>query len=288
MKKRPISLIIDAPAPGIHVLHYHFNPPVTDDGRPLLREIPNSFFKSFVDIVEKTGIKGKFSIVPMPGGQGNIVDGIEGMPRAELDAWLDTARTRLSKYFDFCPEILTHASAVDLETCALMEENEKYWAAKQNRTTLTPYIARAVSLLQQAGAAPTGVTSPWDSGVEVEEEYAAAISEALYQVLGVKECWYFLHGRRNTANARPWIAYENEDRRVVHIPATLNDYFWTSINTTDPSEEFVNSLADQILTADGKRGALIWQLENNSWPVLISHWQSLFSTDCVPACGRLS
>ena len=88
MKKVPICLVLDDPAPGISVYYTHHNKTVTEDGRPILEYNPNSTLLRFCDIIEKYGIKGKFSVVPMPGNRGDIVNGIEGFPDKELRQWL--------------------------------------------------------------------------------------------------------------------------------------------------------------------------------------------------------
>lgn len=79
MKKVPICLVLDDPAPDISVYYTHHNKTVTGDGRPLLEYVPNSMLFEFCDIIERHGIKGKFSVVPIPGNRGDIVNGIEGV-----------------------------------------------------------------------------------------------------------------------------------------------------------------------------------------------------------------
>lgn len=78
MKKTPISIIIDDSTALCYVYYYHMPMPITKDGRPFPTFVPNSFMKRFCDIVEKRGVKGKFSIVPEPAGKGDVVRGIEG------------------------------------------------------------------------------------------------------------------------------------------------------------------------------------------------------------------
>lgn len=277
MKKVPISLIIDDPAPRVFVYYEHADTPFTADGRPLKTEVPNEFLMDFCCVMEEHGIKGKFSVVPMPGGRGDIVNGIPGFDDSEIQQWLDTVRARVSKYFSIGPEMLTHAQAVDLETGKLMDIREDAWSMKQNRQTLAPYIAKAFSLLKEVGINATGVTSPWDFGVEVEDDYAAAISDAIYQVFGKKKGWYFLRSLRHVPNARPWIAYDAGGRKMVAIPSTLDEHFWQTMDTTETSEEYVNHIADSYLTADGKQGEILDVLNTNGYPILICHWQSLFS-----------
>src|SRR5437879_967172 len=102
----PISLIIDDSCPLVHVYachrrDVHGRALFTADGRPIPLWIPNDFLRRFCDIVERHGMAGKFSIVPAPGGLGDVVQGISGHDPALTRQWLDTARTRLSPRWDF-------------------------------------------------------------------------------------------------------------------------------------------------------------------------------------------
>ena len=49
------------------------------------------------------------------------------------------------------------------------------------------------------------------------------------------------------------------------------------MDTTDTSEEYVSRVADELLTEDGTAGEILDVLETGGWPILIAHWQSLFS-----------
>ncbi|MBR6790134.1 MAG: hypothetical protein IKM31_04630 [Oscillospiraceae bacterium] len=277
MKKIPISLIIDDPAPVLSVYYTHAGKETTGDGRPLIEYYPNELLHRFCDIAEKRDLKGKFSVVPMPGNRGDILNGISGVDPADMEEWLRTVRTRLTPRFTVGPEMLTHNLAVDLATGGAFDMNEQHWAADKDRAALTPYIARALEILKAAGFDVYGVTSPWAFGIEAEEEYAAAISKAVFDVTGKTNAWYFLRGLRNVPDAKPWVQLREEGRCLVSIPATTDDVIWCSIDTDDQSDEFVRSRADLLITADGKDGQIIRVLETGGWPILISHWQSLMS-----------
>lgn len=277
MQKFPISLIIDDPAPVLSVYYTHAGTDKTKDGRPLLEYVPLSLLDKFCDVVERNGIKGKYSVVPMPGNRGDLINGISGVPMEDMKAWINTVQTRLVPAFTVGPEMLTHNWAVNLADGSALSMNERDWAATQDRTTLTPYITKALALLKEAGFDAFGVTSPWDFGIQCEDEYAAAISKAVYDVTGKTEAWYFLRGLRNTPNARPWIQLEEDGRTLVSIPATTFDRFWQTIDCPDTSDEYVSRIADELITADGKDGQIIRALEIGSWPILIAHWQSLIS-----------
>ena len=277
MKKVPISLIVDDPAPIVSVFYEHAKNRNLADGRRLIPTYPNRLMFDFCDVVHRRGIKGKFSIVPMPGNRGDIVSGLDGVPDYELGEWLDAARQCIAPYFSIGPEMLTHNRAVDLTTGAWMDMNEAEFAATQDRKTLAPYIATALTLLKQAGFDTCGVTSPWKFGIEVEEEYEAAISRAVFDVTGKREAWFFLRGIRGVPNAKPWIAREEEGRTLVAIPATTYDRMWQTISSTDTSEEYVSKVADELITEDGKEGEIVRVLETGGFPIPITHWQSLMS-----------
>ena len=275
--KTPISLIIDDPAPIISVYHEHARSRTTADGRPIIPTFSNELLFKFSSVVKARGIKGKFSVVPMPGNKGDIVNGLEGVSDSELKEWLDTVKNDLIPAFTIGPEMLTHHKAVNLADGTAYDLKERDWAATQDRSTLTPYIAKALSILKEAGFNPIGVTSPWDFGIEVEDEYEASISKAVYDVSGSQVAWFFLRGLRDTPNAKPWVALEEEGRVLVSIPATTRDKFWQTINSTDESDEYISKIADELITLDGKSGEIIRVLETGGYPILITHWQSLMS-----------
>ncbi|MBE6688471.1 MAG: hypothetical protein E7588_04220 [Ruminococcaceae bacterium] len=287
MKKIPVSIIIDDPAPCVSVYHAHHKTGFTEDGRPVIEYYDNKTMEMFCDIVEKRNIKGKFSVVPMPGNRGDIVNGIDGVEYEKVAEWLDMAKKHLAPRFAIGPEILSHNMAVDISTGKALALREDDWAKEQDRTTLTPYIAHALRLLKEVGIDSCGITSPWRTGIEVEEEYVAAISQAVYQVSGKKNAWYFLRNLRGVKNAKPWIALEEDDRCVVSIPAIAHDRFWETIDTPRNDDEYLNSVVDKLITADGKSGEIVDIINNGSWVILITHWQSLMSNGLMTGMRAL-
>ena len=277
MKKVPICLNIDDPAPIISVYYDHIPEHTTADGRPLAKTIPNSFLNAFCSLIQEYGIKGKFSVVPQPANRGDITKDIPGYNKALMLEWLDTVKTKVAPNFSICPEMLTHHMAVDLSTGKLLELDEMDWAATQDRSGLTPYISYALSLLRQVGFAPCGVTSPWAFGKQVEEEYVHAISKAVLETCGSRNSWYFLRSLRGKPNAKPWIALDQDGCTVVSIPSTLPEYFWQTIDDPNDSDEHLNAIADKFITADGKQGDILQVLDTNGWPIIGCHWQSLYS-----------
>jgi hypothetical protein len=281
-ERTPIGLIIDDSCPLVHVFRCHWidvhgKPPLTKDGRPLLETIPNAFLDRFCDVAEERGLAGKFSIVPAPGGLGDVVQGIAGHDPALTREWLETAQRRLGARFDFCSEGITHNLAVNLADGGYFPQSENEWSQTQTRETLTPYLIRQLELLRGAGVDATGVTSPWVFGIKVEPEYVAAIAAAQRAVYGRDFSWYFLHMIYDEPDLRPWIALEADGHTLVSIPGTITDFWWQTIDCPRTDAAYVQEIADRMLTADGRAGKIREVLDAGGWPVLVTHWQSLFS-----------
>ena len=277
MKKIPITFIIDDSAPFIMTPYTNREPKFTADGRPLIRFSPMEMVYQFADVIERQGMKGKFSVIPMAGNEGDILNGFRDVDQAKVEEWLDCARKRIAPTFSICPEMLSHYKAVDLETGKALPEREDVWASTQDRTALTPYITKALEILKKANFDVHGVTSPWYFAKEVEGEYVAAIAKAMNDVYGYQSSYYFLHQLRGVPNVKPWIAYEEDEKCVVAMPGASRDWFWETMDTTQCDEEYVSHVADYFITADGKSGCIIKELELGSYPILCTHWQSLCS-----------
>jgi hypothetical protein len=283
----PITLIVDDSCPLVHVFRHHWEdvhrkPPRTPDGRAMPDIIPNEFLDRFCDVVERRGMAGKFSIVPAPAGKGDVVRGICGDPAATR-AWLATAQRRLAGRFDFTPEGITHNLAVDLASWEgrgpypYFPQSETDWSQTQTRETLTPYLTHQMELLREAGIDANGVTSPWVFGIRVEPEYIAAIIAAQRAVYGRTFSWYFLHMIYDRPELRPWIAHAEGDSTLVAIAATVKDFWWETIDSPRTDAAFINGIVDQMLTGDGRSGKIREIVDAGGWPVLLTHWQSLFS-----------
>lgn len=282
MALTPLTLLVDDSCPLVHVLREHLiavdrRPPVTADGRSLVDIVPNAFLDRFCDVAQRCGIAGKFSIVPAPASRGDVVGGIAGHDPALTREWLTTARTRLAGRFDFTPEMLTHSLAVDLASGTEVELGEAHWSQTQTRAALTPYLTRSLELLREAGIDATGFTSPWNFGVRVEAEYIVAMAAAQRAVFGRAATWYFLHIWHDHPASRPYLAFLQGDTAVVSIPSTVDDFFWATIDSSRTDRAFVEAVVDRMLTADGRGGAIRRVLDAGGWPVIMTHWQSLFS-----------
>jgi len=294
MKNIPIVLIIDDAAPCINVYWWHAaesqntDKPKLSSGEPVRKRISLSFLKEFVDVAERWGIKGKFSVLPYPAGLGSIAEGLPGYPKSEVDEWVNIVRQELTPLFDITPEILTHAKALDLSTMTLLKENERDWATHQTEATLTPYIAYALQILKDVGLDANGVTSPWNFGRAVEPDYQRAILKAQKQVNNRSHTWFFLHVNDSDTQFHSKVVYPTEsagiksrpdkkDEWVVSIVSQCGDFLWQTMETFEANDAYVHSIADLYLTDDGKGGRFA-ELFGAGVPIVFhTHWQSLFS-----------
>ncbi len=277
----PISLVIDDGSPFVHLYRYHLPDahglePLTGDGVRLVDEIPSSFLDEYCDVVTRHAMAGKFSIVPMPAGRGDVVRGIDGHPPEQTRAWLDVARTRLGPRFDFSPEMLTHDFAVDLDDETMLAETELTWSRHQDASTLTPYISKSLRLLKDAGIDATGVTSPWSFGDQVESEYQQAIMAAQRDVYDRRLSWYFLHAFSDRPATRPYVARADPIGTLVSIVTNTRDHFWAAIEQSRDDDDLVTEIADRYLTDDGRAGDLLTILDAGGWPTMVTHWQCLY------------
>jgi len=273
--KIPICLDIDDHTPYVHVFYAHRSNHMTDDGRPLHEYVPYDFLTDFCEKVEKHGIKGKLSLVPMPcGDKGDILSGIKNVSERELKLWLDTVKERLCPNFDISPEMLTHAKTLNLLSGRFLEENEELWSRTQTRGTFTPYIARSVRMIRRAGIEVTGISSPWGFGWKADEEYRAAIALAMKQECGVNSAWYY--GKGDGVN-NPTFTEPIPGFRLAAVRTSVGDITWQTINSPRSDEEFILSVADAYISEDGQNGAVPELIRAKKPAVMLMHWQSLYS-----------
>lgn len=265
--RQPVSLIIDDPMPGYNPGYFHsgfrFGPLYTE--RVLVDR--------FADLIERTGMRGKFSVVPYPFGLGRVDRAVEGVSDADRAYFLDVVRERIAPFLDITPEALTHWNALDLATWQLLPFWEHLWSRRQDRRSLEPYMALGLEILNNCGLPTTGHTSPWDFGDGVEEEYAEAILAAQKRVNGRALTWYFLQFDGVSAHVPPRLTiFRPEAGEAVVSIVTVDTYdfgrgFWSG-GEAEP---------DMLISADGQRGRIAETLRAGSPAVFHSHWQTMFA-----------
>ena len=253
------------------------NQPTQGSGEPVAREIPIDFLGEFIEVIERWQVQGKFSVLPYPAGLGPIDAGWAGCDQGAMAEWLGLVQQHVTPLMDITPEILTHARAVNLESMTLLAENERDWSRHQTAASMSPYIGLALEILNRVGLPAAGVTSPWNFGAEVEEEYCLAIRRAMSRVNDRTQSWYFLHSDDEGTDFRSEVVWRDNDVWLVSLWAQVGDYLWGTMETRDDDEEHIAVKADAYLTADGNSGRLAALFEAHTPMVLCTHWQSLFS-----------
>jgi len=282
--KNPIVLIIDDPAPYVNHLYYlrKFLNPNYPEYYEEFKTIPNEFLEDFIELIEEQPVKGKFSVIPNPAGQGYIDSGIEGYPREGVNWWIERVREKVAPIFDITPEMLTHTNALDLKTGKLLPMHEQTWASSQTVETLTDYIAKALETLKNVGFETNGVTSPGAFGIDVESRYAKAVLNAVKRVYGFKLAWYFLKVDQNSQVVYPRLAYldKYEGEAVVSIVSGNDDVIWETMtpeNRRAWCKTTLSKYADYYITSDGRKGRLVELVNSGSYVVFHTHWNSLWS-----------
>jgi hypothetical protein len=271
----PIALLVDDGAP-VNPMFFH-DPPYAHS---LL--MPNSLLHDFAELCGEYGVRGKFSVLPMPCCLGGIDGELNHVPPRHLSDFLATVRGRLAPCFDITPEILTHLAAYRLEGgFAHLYEDE--WFARATVEEMTEYLVLALEILEHVGLPATGVTSPWNTGESNEAQYAEAIGRAQWRVHRRAVTWYFLHVLGPGPVLGPTVTYRSADtgQVVVSIPATTNDPFWDTQRPMSTTRLAARAAAkagvDGLLSPDGRSGRIRDIIHQGSPVTILTHWQSLYS-----------
>lgn len=263
----PIYFIVDDPAPCINLAYYeqYFESHV--------RDVPNSFTSAWADLIEEFGVRGKFSVLPIPAAIGRIDRPLPDVKPADQAEFLKIIRERVLPQMDICIEFLTHFLAWDIRRDRPVDYTEKTMSPHIGSTDyLTEYFAYGLRILQDVGLQPTGATSPGFALIEREYDYQKALRNALRDVTGLPIAWYFLHMDDRSPVILPRIMSINGEKgeACVTVLSMTGDPSWQT-QFEKPSD------LDILLTADGQAGRLAELYRNRSPLGFHTHWQSLFS-----------
>lgn len=262
----PIFFIVDDPAPCLNLAYYeqYFEQHV--------RDVPNRFTAAWADLIEEFGVRGKFTVLPVPAGIGRIDRPLPDVKPADQAEFLRIIRERVSPLMDIGLEFLTHWHAWDIRRERPVDYTEKTMGPFTNRGHLTEYFAYGFRILNDLGLEPTGVTSPGAACREIEWAYQGAVRDALREVRGLPIAWYFLHVDDRSPVVLP---------RIMSLDAEKGEACVTMVSAAgDPSwrTQFGEaSTLDDLITADGQQGRLVKLFQNRSVIGFHTHWQSLFS-----------
>jgi hypothetical protein len=258
-------------------------------GSEAKRLFDNSFTRQFGQLCQAHGVRGKFSVLPMPAGLGRIDEGLVGVPAAHLAGFLRIVRQLIAPNFDITPEFLTHGATVDIATGMFRHIYEDVWADQADVAEMTDYFSFAMRILNNVGLPATGVTSPWQAGENNEKRYAEAIARAVRRVYRRSFAWYFLHGCRSGQPRWPWVTWRNRRRGMVCVSVATNtrDVYWQTL--AHRSARAVRQAAmdgiDTLLSRDGKQGRLREVFEARCPLIMLAHWQCLYTNGRCAGLG---
>lgn len=273
MSKLPVSLIIDDAGP-VNMFHFHALSQKHD------LTIPPVFAMQFGKICQRLGVKGKFSVVPIPGGLGRLdrKENISNVDPDLIEAFVDITKKYISPNFSITSEILTHFLAWDLQYNRNSHKCEDEFVSTATAEEIADYVSLSIEILANLGLDPKGVTSPWATGIDNEDNYAKGIGMAFKRTLNADNCFYFLHSRDELKH--PKIMFDTpETGKVVSVPNNSADAFWETQRPRSCAEARQNALRniDSLISEDGRTGKLRELFEEGSPLIMISHWQSLYS-----------
>ena len=161
MSKLPISLIIDDAGP-VNMFHFH------DLGNRHELTVPPAFALHFGKICRQYGVKGKFSVVPIPGGLGRLDQpaAVNGVCTEYIEAFVNIAKEYICPNFSITSEILTHFQAWDIERKINSHMCEDKFVSNSSAETIADYVSLSIEILNNMGLDPKGVTSPWATGID--------------------------------------------------------------------------------------------------------------------------
>jgi hypothetical protein len=271
----PFSLIIDDGSP-VDPLFYELPGYET----PFL--VPARFTRRVADTFDRFDIRGKFTIIPMPSCLGRIDQSLKRVPQDHLLEFLKLMRERIASRFDITPEFLTHLSSYDLKTGNYRRHiYEDTWITQASKEEIVEYFSLAFQILRNVGMDATGITSPWVSGIDVEQKYAHALADAQWNVFKRKLTWYFLYAASD--NEKPYqcsVTYKDNERGqiVVSVPSNAGDIFWSmDLPEKKERQKLIKDGIDRLVSPDGKTGRIRQLIESGYPVVIVTHWQSLYT-----------
>ena len=270
--KIPFSLIIDDGSP-VDPLFYE----IPGYETPLL--VPRAFTEYVADTMDKYDLRGKFTVLPMSSCLGRLDRSLKFVSAEQLQGFLDVVRERIQPRFDITPEFLTHLRAYDLKKARYQHIFEDVWITRVPPEEIVEYFVLAFTILKNVGLNPPGITSPWDSGIDVEQKYAKALADAQWQIFQRKFTWYFLYAVDWGKPRQCTVTYRDaeRDQSVVSVPANFPDLFWSMEKPPGERVQFIKDNIDKVLSADGRTGRIRELIESGYPVILLTHWQSLYT-----------
>lgn len=270
----PIALIVDDGTPA--TVAYGVEP---EGVRVEL--FPSSYTRAMGQLFKNYGMKGKFTVMPVPARLGRIDEKVKGCPPSHLREFIGLVKKLIAPNFDITPEFLTHGLTMDIATGTYKRVYEDDWTDRAGVEEMTDYFALAMRILDNVGLRSNGITSPWMAGIKNERRYAEAVARATWRVHKRRMAWYFLHILDKGKPRWPWVTWSNRKTGLttVMVPSNTNDPFWTPRQATTVRTRKLAQAekVEHMLSADGRRGRIREIYDAKCPIVMLSHWGSLYS-----------
>lgn len=248
----------------------------------------------FADLVEEFNLRGKFTLLPCPGGLGRMDRTVRGLPDADRIAILDVVRNRLAPRFDISLEVLTHSMALDTRTGALLPHTESAWVSHlaapgpDHHEQLCTYLRFGWRILENLGFTARcvsigGMPDPSDiTGNRMlhQGHYLDRLADAVRvmrsEFVPDAGCLFTFAATLNTRppNGRPCQIKQYADSFVVY---DLQQSIDESLLGVFHGEGNVEAEAAQLVTPDLSGGTLIEAAEAGKLLSVLAHSQTLSS-----------
>ena len=242
---------------------------------------PPGMAKQFGKICAQYGVKGKFSVIPIPCCLGRLdePENINRVPAEFVRTFVAYVKEYIAPRFSITPELVTHFLAWDPAHRKGLHYCEDTFIARCSAEEICDYISIGLQILDNIGLTPTGVSSPWGTGSDNEDNYSKGIGMAFKKTFNADRTFYFLSSREKGFTRPVERCNSAETGRVIHMPNNAPDAFWGSQNPAsfDQAVANVRQGLDALLTVDGKSGKLRELYEANEPLIMLTHWQSLYS-----------
>ena len=276
----PLSLIIDDSTLLYNLNYFWMRDRNLVDGQdrrwqdvPMVH--PQAFTAEFATWCLENGVRGKFSVVPVPAGIGRIDKPLPLFTPGQQADWLRMCRELITPSFDITPEMLTHTRVLDPDTLQPLagEPWEQYeWETlpEQNADLVYRIMRLACQILCDVGLPPQGVTSPGGFAGNSLPVYALLTGAVLSKVTGNACPYFFKRIEDGTAIETPvWYADAESGTAVGEIIAATQDH-------TGSWEGYRQADADYYIREDGSGGRLVELIRLRQPAIMCSHWQGFY------------
>ena len=256
----------------------------------------------FTNLVEELNLRGKFTLLPCPGGLGRLDQSVRGLPDTERTAILDLIRKRVAPRFDLSLEVLTHAMALDTRTGALLPHTESAWVSHlaapgpDHHEQLCAYLRFGWHILANLGFTARCVTiggMPDVSGITDDhmlhqghhlDRLADAIRVMRSEFVPGADCLFIFAATLDTRppNGRPCRIKQYPDAFAVY---DLQQAVEESLLGVFHGEGDIETEAAKLVTPDLSGGTMIEAAESGKVLSFLVHAQTLASRNTGMGLG---